>query len=196
MKTQQNRTLGAFEKTFWLLDQIDSKDFALAADISGTKPVEKWQNAINSVQRRHPNLSAKIVMDELFRPALRHVENMTVPLRVVDVQHDDYRWEQEVEKELSVRFDTSEGPLLRIVLVQKPSSTVLILVANHSVADRTSLNFLVRDILLAVNEKPLMEMDPQLSNDQTLGLSEDQPAKTTEMVPELKVNSDRVKPLV
>ena len=30
MRTKQDRTLGAFEKTFWLLDQIDSKDFALA----------------------------------------------------------------------------------------------------------------------------------------------------------------------
>ncbi|SEI45443.1 Condensation domain-containing protein [Dyadobacter koreensis] len=194
--THQNRTLGAFEKTFWLLDQIDSKDFALAADISGTQPVEKWKNAISIAQRRHPNLSVKIVMDELSRPTLQHVENITIPLRVVDIQQDDYRWEQEVEKELSIRFDTKEGPLLRVVLVQKLSSTVLILVANHSVADGTSLNFLVRDILLAVNGKPLAELNPQVSNDQTLGLSEDLPAQTAETVPELKMKSDIVKPLV
>jgi len=28
-------TLADFEKTFWLLDQIDSKDFALAAEMEG-----------------------------------------------------------------------------------------------------------------------------------------------------------------
>jgi hypothetical protein len=195
MKRQQNRTLGAFEKTFWLLDQIDSKDFALAADISGTQPAEKWQNALHSVQRRHPNLSVRIVMDELSRPTLQHVENMTIPLRVVQVQQD-YRWEQEVEKELSIRFNTEQGPLLRVVLVQKPHSTVLILAANHTVADGTSLNFLVRDILLAVSGNELESMNPQVSNDQTLGLPEDLPAQTAGQIPELKMKTDLVTPRV
>ncbi|MCF0072182.1 condensation domain-containing protein [Dyadobacter sp. CY261] len=195
MKRHQNRTLGAFEKTFWLLDQIDSKDFALAADILGTQPVEKWENALNMVQQRHPNLSVKVAMDELSRPTLQHVENMAIPLRVVNVQQD-YRWEQEVEKELSVRFNTNEGPLLRVVLVQKPQRTVLIVAANHTVADGSSLNFLVRDILLAVSGKELEPMAPQVSNDQTLDLPEDLPARTVDQVLELKMKTDIVKPLV
>ncbi len=195
MKKNQNRTLGAFEKTFWLLDQIDSKDFALAADITGIEPVSKWQTAIKKVQQRHPNLSVRIVLDELSRPVLQHVEDMTIPLRVMQVGQD-YGWEQEVEKELSTRFNTKEGPLLRIVLVQKPISTVLILVANHTVADGSSLNFLVRDILNAVSGKELELMQPQVSNDQTLGLPEDLPSQTIDQVPELKMNTDIVEPLV
>jgi hypothetical protein len=195
MKRQQNRTLGAFEKTFWLLDQIDSKDFALAADISGTQPAERWRTAIDTVQQRHPNLSVKVVLDKLARPTLQHVENRRIPLRVVHVQQD-YRWEREVEKELSVRFNTEEGPLLRIVLVQKTDSTVLILVANHTIADGTSLNFLVRDILLAVNGKELKTMAPQVSNDETLNLPEDLPAQTVGQVLELKMKTEMVKPLV
>jgi NRPS condensation-like uncharacterized protein len=195
MKRQQNRTLGAFEKTFWLLDQIDSKDFVLAADISGTQPVEQWKNAVQLVQQRHPNLSVRIVMDELSRPVLQQVDNMIIPFRVVYAEQD-YRWEQEVEKELSTRFDTEEGPLLRVVLVQKPQSTVLILAANHTLADGTSLNYLIRDLLLAVSGKELEPMGPQLSNDQTLGLPEDLPAGTAGRVPELKMKTDVVKPLV
>jgi NRPS condensation-like uncharacterized protein len=195
MKNHQNRTLGAFEKTFWLLDQIDSKDFALAADITGTQPLEKWQRALDVVQQRHPNLSVRIIMDELARPALQYAENMKIPLRVVHVQQD-YRWEQAVEKELAVRFDTAEGPLLRVVLVQKPQSTILILVANHTVADGTSLNFLVRDILLAVSGRTLEFMDPQVSNDQTLGLPEDLPEQTVDQMLEIKMKTDVVKPLV
>ena len=195
MKRQQNRTLGAFEKAFWLLDQIDSKDFALAAVIQGTEPVEKWQNAIKLVQQRHPNLSVRIVLDELSRPTLQHVDNITIPLRVVHVGQD-YRWEQEVEKELSERFDTENGPLLRVVLVQKPNSTVLIVAANHSVSDGTSLNFLVRDILLAVTGKALGIMDPQVSNDTTLELPEDLPVQTVENVLTLKMKTDIVNPLV
>ena len=195
MKRQQNRTLGAFEKTFWLLDQIDSKDFALAADISGTQPVEKWRKAIDMAQQRHPNLSVRIVLDELSRPALQHVENLRIPLRVVHVEQN-YRWEQEVEKELSVRFNTEEGPLLRVVLVQKTDSTVLILAANHTVADGTSLSYLTRDILLAVTGNELEFMEPQMSNDQTLGLPEDLPVKTVEQELELKVKAHAVNPLV
>lgn len=195
MKKHHNRTLGAFEKAFWLLDQIDSKDFALTADISGVQPVEKWQHALQMVQHRHPNLSVRIVMDELSRPVLQHIGNMAIPLRVVHVQQD-YRWEQEVEKELSNRFDTAEGPLLRVVLVQKPKSTVLILAANHTAADGTSLNYLVRDILLAVSGKELERMHPQKSNDQTLGLPDDEPDQIVSKVPELKMNTDVVKPLV
>jgi len=195
MKRQQNRTLGAFEKTFWLLDQIDSKDFALAADITGTQPVEKWRTAINMAQHRHPNLSVRVVPDEFSRPALQHVENLHIPLRVV-YSEPDYRWEQEVEKELSVRFNTSEGPLLRVVLVQKTDSTVLILVANHTVADGTSLSYLTRDILLAVTGNELVPMEPQPSNDQTLGLPEDLPAQTAEHIFNLKMKTDIVNPLI
>jgi hypothetical protein len=195
MKRQQNRTLGAFEKTFWLLDQIDSKDFCLAADISGTQPVEKWRNAIDIVQQRHPNLSVRVVLDELARPTLQHVENLPIPLRVVHAE-PNYRWEQEVEKELSVRFNTAEGPLLRVVLVQKTDSTVLILAANHTVADGTSLSYLTRDILLAVTGKELKLMEPQVSNDQTLDLPEDLPAQTVGQVLELKMKTDVVHPLV
>ncbi|MDF7815765.1 condensation domain-containing protein [Hymenobacter sp. YC55] len=195
MKRQQNRILGAFEKTFWLLDQIDSKDFCLAAHISGTQPVEKWRKAINLVQQRHPNLSVRVRLDELARPTLQQVENLPIPLRVVQVAQD-YRWEQEVEQELAVRFNTAEGPLLRVVLLQKPDSTILILAANHTVADGTSLSYLTRDILLAVTGQELEALAPQVANDETLGLPEDQPAQTIQQVLDLKPKTAAVTPLV
>ena len=170
MKKMQNRTLGAFEKTFWLLDLIDSKDFALAAEIEGRKTVAQWQQALYEAQQRHPNLSVRIVLDALSRPVLEHIDNMPIPLRALNVP-DDYRWESEVEKELAVRFDTSQSPLLRAIIVQKPRNTVLILVGHHAVADGTSLNYLVRDILAAVTGQQLLPMPPQVSNDETIGLA-------------------------
>jgi len=172
MKNQQNRTLGAFEKTFWLLDLIDSKDFALAGEIEGRKSAAEWRQALDKVQRRHPNLSVRIAMDQFSRPVLEHVEPLPIPLRVLNVS-DDYRWEQEVEKELAIRFDTNQGPLLRAILVQKPQNTVLILAGHHSVADGTSINLLFRDILSAVTGQDLVNLKPQKSNDETLGLPED-----------------------
>jgi NRPS condensation-like uncharacterized protein len=172
MKKQQNRTLGEFEKTFWLLDQIDSKDFVLAAEIDGTKSATAWQQAIAKVHERHPNLSVRITQDQFSRPVLEHVEQMRIPLRVLNVD-ENYRWEQEVEKELSIRFNTAEAPLLRAVLIQKPATTVLILAGHHAVADGTSISYLFRDILTAVTGKDLFQMNPQPSNDETLGLPKD-----------------------
>lgn len=177
--TKQNRTLGAFEKTFWLLDQIDSKDFALAAEVEGKESVSTWQLAIEQVQQRHPNLSVRVTMDEFKRPVTEHVDSLEIPLRVIEAD-DDYKWEREAEKELAIRFDTQQGPLLRVVLIQKPKDTVIILVANHTLADGSSLNFLFRDILAAAAGQKLEVLAPQKSNDETLGLPDDTVVTDTE----------------
>jgi len=195
MTNQQNRTLGAFEKTFWLLDQIDSKDFALAAEIEGVVPIEAWRQAIIKVQERHPNLSVRIVMDGFSRPILETVEGAEIPFRVV-YAHDDYRWTQEVERELSIRFDTEQAPLIRVVLVQKPGSTVLIIVAHHAIADGTAVSYLVRDILQAATGKVLSPMEPQKSNDETLGFPEALPKDTAEPAPVLSGESKTFEPKI
>ncbi|RYY36882.1 MAG: condensation protein [Sphingobacteriaceae bacterium] len=195
MTNQQNRTLGAFEKTFWLLDQIDSKDFALAAEINGRETVEAWQQALVKLQQRHPNLSAKVVLDQFSRPVLKHVEGTTIPLRVLNVE-DNYRWEQEAEKELATRFNTTEAPLLRAVLIQKPTTTVLILASSHVVADGTSITYLFRDILNALTGKELQAMKPQQSNDETLGLPEDIVIADAEHVKAISNNFKEVAPKI
>ena len=109
MTKHQNRTLGAFKKTFWLLDQIDSKDFALAAEVEGKESADAWRKAVNKVQKRHPYLSARIAMDEFKRPFIEHVDSLLLPLKVIEIDHD-FRWEKVVEEELATRFDTAEGP--------------------------------------------------------------------------------------
>lgn len=195
MKKHQNRTLGAFEKTFWLLDQIDSKDFALAAEIEGIKPLEAWRQAIAMVQLRHPNLSVKIELDQFSRPVLKHDDSINIPLRVLNVA-DNYRWEQEVEKELAERFNTATGPLLRAVLIQKPENTVLVLAGHHAVADGTSFTYLFRDILNAVTGQELQPMNPQPSNDATLGLPEDVVTAGSDHVINLEMNTKVVAPKV
>jgi len=172
MKKHQNRTLGAFEKTFWLLDQIDSKDFALAAEVEGKETADAWRLAVNQVQKRHTNLTARIRMDEFKRPFIEHVDSMVIPLKVIEIDNS-FKWEQMVENELAVRFDTEEGPLFRVIVLQKPEDTVLIIVANHTLADGSSLMYLFRDLLEAVTGQIPQVLSPQKSNDETLGLSED-----------------------
>jgi len=195
MENQQNRTLGAFEKTFWLLDQIDSKDFVLAAEINGRETEGAWQLAIKKVQQRHPNLSVKIVMDPFHRPVLKHVPGMEISLRTVDVEND-YRWEQEAEKELSTRFNTETGPLVRVVLVQKPENTVLLVAASHTISDGTSLTYFIRDVLSAVTGQELEPMKAQRSNDEEVGFPEDVAIVGQEQATSLENNFKPVFPKV
>ncbi|CAD0004777.1 condensation domain-containing protein [Flavobacterium chungangense] len=179
MTKHQNRTLGAFEKTFWLLDQIDSKDFALAAEVEGRESAEAWRLAVNQVQKRHPNLSARIRMDEFKRPFIEHVDSLVIPLKVIEIDNG-FKWEQVVEKELATRFNTEEGPLFRVIVLQKPEDTVLILAANHTLADGSSLMYLFRDLLEAVTGQIPQVLAPQKSNDETLGLPEDNAVEDNE----------------
>ncbi|RFM29026.1 phthiocerol/phthiodiolone dimycocerosyl transferase family protein [Deminuibacter soli] len=172
MNTHQHRTLGAFEKAFWLLDQVDSKDFALAAEVEGTATAGEWQAAVNALQQRHPNLCVRITVDAYNRPVFTPVPGKAIPFRVVDAA-EHYRWEQEVETELATRFNTAEGPLLRAVIVRKPAGTVIILVSHHAIADGTSLAYLMRDVLQAVTGKTLSAMPAAVSNDELLGMPED-----------------------
>lgn len=195
MKKLSNRTLGAFEKTFWLLDQLDSKDFAVAGEIEGLASVADWQQAINMVQERHPNLRARIVLDNFSRPILHYDVVAAIPLRVVHVD-TDYRWEQEVEKELAIRFNTAEGPLLRAVLLQKLTDTVLILVANHTLSDGSSLMYLFRDILSALSGRPLPLMDIQQSNDETLGMADEPALFNTEQSITIQREPSKLRPKV
>ncbi|KRD61280.1 condensation protein [Flavobacterium sp. Root935] len=195
MTKHQNRTLGAFEKTFWLLDQIDSKDFALVAEVEGRESADAWRLAVDQVQKRHPNLSARIRMDEFKRPFIEHVDSLVIPLKVIEIDNN-FKWEEVVEKELATRFNTEEGPLFRVIVLQKPEDTVLILVANHTLADGSSLMYLFRDLLEAVTGQIPLVLAPQKSNDETLGLPEDTAVEDNETSIYIFKKPDAVSPKV
>ena len=63
------RPLGAFEELFCLFDQHFPTNHALAAQITGHTTVQRWHDALDAVQHRHPLLSARI--DTTFRLLLR-----------------------------------------------------------------------------------------------------------------------------
>ncbi|BDU26945.1 condensation domain-containing protein [Flavobacterium sp. GSB-24] len=195
MTKHENRTLGAFEKTFWLLDQIDSKDFALAAEVEGRESADAWRLAVDQVQKRHPNLSARIRMDEFKRPFIEHVDSLVIPLKVIEIDNS-FKWEEIVEKELATRFNTEEGPLFRVIVLQKPEDTVLILAANHTLADGSSLMYLFRDLLEAVTGQIPLVLAPQKSNDETLGLPEDTAVEDNETSIYIFKKPDAVSPKV
>jgi hypothetical protein len=54
------RPLGSLEEFLWLIDQNRPVHFALAAQVQGATTVERWRDALDLVQLRHPLLSVSM----------------------------------------------------------------------------------------------------------------------------------------
>jgi NRPS condensation-like uncharacterized protein len=143
---RQVRALGAMERLFWLMDQNHPAHLTVTAEVKGITNVQSWRDALDAVQRRHPVLSTSINRNEEGQPALYHADAAPIPFRVVDggVQG---RWELELDREMAIPFTPEQAPLIRSVLIHKPQSAVLIMVAHHAIADGMALVFLIRDLL-------------------------------------------------
>jgi predicted nucleic acid-binding protein len=57
------------------------------------------------------------------------------------------RWELELDREMVVPFTPKQASLIRSVLIHKPQSAVLIMIAHHAIADGMALVILIRDLL-------------------------------------------------
>jgi NRPS condensation-like uncharacterized protein len=140
------RALGAMERLFWLMDQKHPAHLTVTAEVKGFTKVQSWRDALDAVQRRHPVLSTSITRNEADQPALYQVDAAPIPLRVVDGSVQGH-WELEVDREMALPFTPEQAPLIRSVLIHKPQSAVLIMIAHHAIADGMSLVFLIRDLL-------------------------------------------------
>jgi NRPS condensation-like uncharacterized protein len=140
------RALGARERLFWFMDQNHPAHLTVTAEVKGFTTVQNWRDAIDAVQRRHAVLSTSIKKNEEEQPALYQVDAAPIPLRIVDGRVQGC-WELEVEREMAVPFTPEQAPLIRSVLIHKPQSAVVIMVAHHAIADGMALVFLIRDLL-------------------------------------------------
>src|SRR5580700_10996801 len=140
------RALGARERMFWFMDQKHPVHLTVTAEVKGITKVQSWRDAIDAVQKRHPILSTSIKRNEEGQPALYQVDAAPIPLRVVDGSAQEH-WELELDREMALPFTPEQAPLIRTVLIHKPQSAVLIMIAHHSIADGMALVFLIRDLL-------------------------------------------------
>jgi NRPS condensation-like uncharacterized protein len=140
------RALGAREHMFWLMDQKHPVHLTVTAEVKGITKAQSWRDALDAVQKRHPILSTSIKRNEEGQPALYQVDAAPIPLRVVDGSVQEH-WELELDREMALPFTPEQAPLIRTVLIHKPQSAVLIMIAHHSIADGMALVFLIRDLL-------------------------------------------------
>ena len=148
------RALGAMERLFWLMDQNHPAHLTVTAEVKGFTTVQNWRYALDAVQRRHPVLSTSIHRNEEGQPALYQVGAAPIPLRVVNgcVQGC---WELELDREMAAPFTPEQAPLIRSVLIHRPQSAVLIVIAHHAIADGMALVFLIRDLLQVLSGRQI-----------------------------------------
>ena len=138
------RPLGAFEHFLSLIDENRPTHFGLVAEVHGRTRPDEWKSALTALQFSHPLLSARIEPDADGRACFVHDHHAFIPLRVVDLEHAN--WRDELAREMTQRFERRSAPLIRAVLLHSDLRSQLILMAYHAVADGLSLVYALRDI--------------------------------------------------
>lgn len=151
------RHLGALEELYWYYGRATPFHFALAAEIEGETEVRDWRRALDLLQHRHPLFSASVDQRGWSVPRFVGLTSVQIPLRVVE--GTAARWEDEMAKELSAPFDNPEVPLVRAVVLWQREKSAVILVCDHSIADGLSLANAFQDILEAIADNSLDELE-------------------------------------
>lgn len=201
MKKSTNRPLGTNEKVYWVLDQKNTTQFAVAAEIDGNATENEWRQALDTVQNRHPNLSVHIAGNEYSTAHFVPVDYCRIPLRIVNAENGE-NWNSVLEEELSKPIDITIAPLARATVIQQPGKSIFIFLSNHSIGDGMSVALLIRDVLTVLSGKTVEDLLPLPSLDELAGASLEatrnenpeafEPAKIS-LMPRSNVNVERLK---
>ncbi|MDH6437029.1 hypothetical protein M2158_005570 [Streptomyces sp. SAI-144] len=142
------RPLGVAEHFMWLMNQNRPTHSATAIEVAGPTEVHGWRTALNTLQRHHALLGARI-RDSGNGPRLSFGHAAQIPLRVTDLAATG--WQQELATEMRHGVDAAAMPPVRAVLLYSPERCALVLVGHHAVVDGLSQAFLVRDLLTLVS---------------------------------------------
>jgi len=170
------RPLGSFEELLWQMDKRSPVHATLAAHVDGPTTIEEWRSVLNQTRQRHPLWSAVIAQTEDGTPFFQTMHHPGVALRVIE---DEFAraWEREVARELSLRIDAENGPLIRAVLMHTDASSMLILSAHHSICDGMSLAFAMRDVLQALSGSKLKKLRLHSSQEHMIGICSESKAQ-------------------
>ena len=201
MNKNRNRSLGTNEKVYWVLDQKITTQFAVVAEINGNVTENTWREALDAVQKRHPNLFLQIAGNEYSTAHFQHVDDCKIPLRVI-FSHRGDNWNSVVEEELNNPLDITVAPLARVVLIQQSGKTVFIFISNHCIGDGMSAALFIRDVLSAVSGKTIDDLMPLPPLEMIAGVAENEITERdinvseqakSNLLPRSKINISRIK---
>ncbi|MEV0123621.1 amino acid adenylation domain-containing protein [Streptomyces sp. NPDC050703] len=162
------------QRRLWFLDQMvpDSPAYNVPMSFRVRGPLrrEVLERAAEEVVRRHESLRTRLP-SENGEPWQEIVDDVRVPVELVDVTDDPARLDTLVYEAGRRPFDLARGPLLRVTLYRlAPELHVVLLNAHHVVVDGWSLGlfwqelFTLYEAFAADRPSPLPELAVQYAD--------------------------------
>src|SRR5882724_1278724 len=126
----------------------------LVLGLEGRLEEEILHVAAAALLRRHGNLRAFFIHEDLSHPVQVILEEVEVPWRKADLrrlgaEERQQRWEQIRREDMQERFDLGSAPLLRFTLVQMEEQKYWLLLTNHHLLlDGWSMPVLMRELFV------------------------------------------------
>lgn len=141
-----NRKLGKFETAAAISGEYATFNIVGALLIEGLPSVETVRQALDLLQKRHPFLSARMLVQGGSR-VFELGELGSIPLKVIERRHDEH-WVEVAEDELNHKFDHQRGPLAQFAfLTDGQKSGEIILNAQHSIVDGVSVENILHELM-------------------------------------------------
>jgi len=145
-----DRALSPFEHVFWRLAQAGSLNVTTVATVDGPLSKATLEQALRSLQRRHPLLRVRVTSDAGL-PRFEDKDMSPIPLRAAEGGEDCSV--AAVQEEINDAIDASRGPLVRCTWVREaPNTHHLLLTFHHAIGDGMSGVFMMRDLLESAAE--------------------------------------------
>jgi len=110
--------------------------FVTAAEIETLFPPTKdtWRQALQLIQAKHPALNYGITGNTSETIHFQEYQGIPIPLNIRPISADGL-WKHDAEKELSMPFDLTRAPLVRLTILERSEGCVVLLTVNHSLGD-------------------------------------------------------------
>ncbi|CAM5260471.1 Non-ribosomal peptide synthetase OS=Streptomyces alboniger OX=132473 GN=CP975_22710 PE=4 SV=1 [Streptomyces alboniger] len=162
------------QRRLWFLDQMvpgsPAYNVPMSFRVRGPLRREVLERAVEEVVRRHESLRTRLP-SENGEPWQEIVDDVRVPVELVDVSDDPARLDALVFEAGRRPFDLATGPLLRVTLYRlAPDLHVVLLNAHHVVVDGWSLGlfwqelFTLYEAFAAGRPSPLPELAVQYAD--------------------------------
>ncbi|MFX0203811.1 MAG: condensation domain-containing protein [Candidatus Hodarchaeota archaeon] len=115
--------------------------------IKGKITGKMLRNAVTKVQQRHVNLRVRIKTDNNQIPWFTSEGVQEIPIKIVPRESEDH-WIQVYHEACKVTFEFEERPAIRLILVQSPDISELLIFSHHIICDGISLAYLARDLMV------------------------------------------------
>ncbi|NQS92306.1 MAG: hypothetical protein HQ574_07845 [Chloroflexi bacterium] len=118
----------------------------MVARIKGSVTENMLQAAVAKVQQRHTNLRVKIEIDNSQVAWFTSQDVKEIPIKIVPRESNEH-WIQIFDEQNQIPFDFDQRPGIRLILIQSPTVSELVIFCHHILCDGLSLAYLARDLM-------------------------------------------------